>query len=118
MDEITDINLLLDFYGPLLDEKHRQTVEMYFGDDMTLSEIAGELGVSRQAVQQSIAKARGELETFEKKLGLCGRFRAAEEKLAEVKSLTQFVRESAVNSELLDTCDRLEAAANELVEII
>lgn len=82
---VIDINLLLDFYGPLLAERQRQTVEMYYGDDMTLSEIAQELGISRQAAQQSIRKGCGQLREFEEKLGLCGRFAAAEDTIGALR---------------------------------
>ncbi len=124
MERKIDINLLLDFYGPLLDDRHRQTLEMYFADDMTLSEIAEELGVSRQAVQQSVAKGRGDLETFEEKLGLCGRFRDAGEKLTEVKKLADLIRDAAGQNktagqnDIAGLCDRLAAAADELEKTI
>lgn len=117
VDGKTDINLLLDFYGPLLDEKHRQTVEMYFGDDMTLSEIASELGVSRQAVQQSVAKGRGDLETFEEKLGLCGRFGAAKVKLAEIKRLAETMK-TAGEKDMPELCSRISEAADDLGDTI
>ncbi len=115
MDGNVDINLLLDFYGPLLDDRHRQTLEMYFGDDMSLREIAEEIGVSRQAVQQSVAKGRADLETFEEKLGLCGRFRAAEEKFSEVKKLAGEIKSKAGEGPVADLCDRLAGAADDLI---
>ena len=118
MEGKIDINLLLDFYGPLLDSRHRQTVEMYFADDMTLSEIAEELGVSRQAVQQSVAKGRENLEKFEQKLGLCGRFGAAEKKIAEVKRLAEKIRETAGPGELAELCEKLSGAADDLGDTI
>lgn len=118
MEGKLDINLLLDFYGPLLDERHRQTTEMYFGDDMTLSEIAAELGISRQAVQQSVARARAELESFEKKLGLCGRFMEAEKKIGEVKRLAGKIKKAAGEGPVAEMCERLEAAADDLGETV
>ena len=91
---------------------------MYFGDDMSLSEIAAELGVSRQAVQQSIAKGRNELETFEKKLGLCGRFRAAKVKVEEVKALACELQKSVSEKDISGKCGKIAEAADGLMDII
>ena len=114
-----DINLLLDFYGPLLAERQRQTVEMYYGDDMTLSEIASELGISRQAAQQSIRKGCGQLEEFERKLGLCGRFAAAEDPIRELRRSAEVLanRETA-ESEAVSEAGRVYEYLDSLEKLI
>ena len=114
-----DINLLLDFYGPLLAERQRQTVEMYYGDDMTLSEIASELGISRQAAQQSIRKGCGQLEEFERKLGLCGRFAAAEDTIRELRRSAEVLanRETA-ESEAVSEAGRVYEYLDSLEKLI
>ncbi len=42
---------------------------MYYGFDLTLSEIAEQKGVSRQSISETIAKSKRQLEEFEEKLG-------------------------------------------------
>ena len=51
------VALLLDFYGDLLTEKQRDSLEFYYNDDLSLGEIAANLGISRQGVRDNIKRA-------------------------------------------------------------
>ena len=64
------INGLYDVYGALLTEKQRRTMEYYYQDDYSLSEIAALTGVSRNAVHELLRVAVGHLEAFETALGV------------------------------------------------
>lgn len=68
-----NIAFLLDFYGEVLTENTRQMLEMYYCDDLSLAEIAGCVGISRQGVRHAIKKGEEELSVLEQKLGLAGR---------------------------------------------
>ena len=70
-----EIALLLDFYGEMLTEKQKDMVELYYNDDLSLSEIAENAGISRQGVRDSIKRAEGQLLEMEERLGLVRRFR-------------------------------------------
>jgi len=74
MDPHTRMCLLLDFYGQMLSDRARETLELYYAEDMSLSEIAEDTGVSRQAVHDRIRRAQAALEALEAKLGLASRF--------------------------------------------
>jgi len=69
------ISFLLDFYGEVLSERKRTVLDYYYNDDLSLSEIAEEIGISRQGVRDLIKKAEEELHFYEEKLGLAERFR-------------------------------------------
>ena len=62
--------LLLDVYGALITEKQRLACEMVLLQDLSLSEAAGSLKVSRQGVHDLITRAREHMENAEKALGL------------------------------------------------
>ena len=64
------IAYLLDFYGEVLTERTRELLSMYYCDDLSLSEIAENVGISRQGVRQAIKKGEEELSLLEQKLGL------------------------------------------------
>ena len=61
---------LFDLYGSLLSKKQGQMINEHYYLDMSLSEIAQNLGISRQAVQDSINKSVLKLEDFENKLNM------------------------------------------------
>ncbi|TVX94006.1 putative DNA-binding protein [Paenibacillus agilis] len=68
------INMLFDFYEPLLTEKQQTFLKCYFHDDFSLGEIAAEFGISRQAVYEHIKRAEQTLDTYESKLKLLAKF--------------------------------------------
>lgn len=71
-----ELNTLLDFYGKLLTEHRREVIRLYCEEDLTLSEIAAELGITRQGVGDALQKGRRQLLDYEQKLGLIARERA------------------------------------------
>ena len=85
MEERVLISLLLDFYGPLLTDKQRMSLQLHHEDDMSLGEIAEELGVSRQAVHYNLQRARHILNDYESKLHLVAQYEAREQVINELK---------------------------------
>ena len=73
-----EIGLLLDFYGDILPQRRRDILDLYYNDDLSLSEIAEQMGITRQAVRDSIKKTETELLFYEEKLGLRRRFTEAQ----------------------------------------
>ena len=61
---------LLDFYGEVLSERKQSVLSLYYNEDLSLAEIAEEIGISRQGVRDLIKKAEEELLFLEEKLGL------------------------------------------------
>ncbi|WP_238322724.1 putative DNA-binding protein [Gorillibacterium massiliense] len=74
LEKTTRINLLFDFYGPLLTEKQKTFLTCYFHDDLSLGEIAAEFEISRQAVYEHIKRAEATLAEYENKLQLLAKF--------------------------------------------
>ncbi|MBQ4444611.1 MAG: DNA-binding protein [Clostridia bacterium] len=60
---------LLAEYGALLTDKQRETVEMYCLMDLSLQEVADEVGTTRQAVRDVVTRTVASLEEYENKLG-------------------------------------------------
>ena len=69
------LNVLLDFYGPLLTPHKREILRLYCEEDLSLQEIADQLEITRQGVHDAVAKARRQLGDYEDKLGLARRHR-------------------------------------------
>ena len=81
------IGYLLDFYGDILPERKRSVMDMYYNEDLSLAEIAAEIGISRQGVRDIIKKSEDELNFYEEKLGLAQKLRRAEESVNKVSEL-------------------------------
>ena len=59
---------LYDFYSPMLSERQRDVLDLYYNDDLSLSEIASELGITRQGVREAIKAGEARLNEYEDKL--------------------------------------------------
>jgi hypothetical protein len=80
-------SLLLDFYGNLLTDKMRLTLDMYLNDDLSLAEIAEEEDISRQGVHDKVKRGLTQLKEYESKLGLVKRFLEQKDTVNEAISL-------------------------------
>ena len=67
-------SMLLDFYGELLTDKQRECFDLHYNEDLSLSEIAEQLGISRQGVWDNIRRAESAMREIEEKTGLIRRF--------------------------------------------
>lgn len=67
---IVELGELLDFYGVLLTGRQREYMELYYNENLTLAEIAGHFGISRQAVHDTMRHAEEQLRAYEAKLQL------------------------------------------------
>ncbi len=79
-----EMALLFDFYGDMLTEKQRDMVGLYYDDDLSLSEIAENAGITRQGVRDAIKRAEAQLLEMEERLGLARRFRGMQAGLADI----------------------------------
>lgn len=73
MKSVSDA-LLLDFYGNLLTDKTRSTLELYLEDDLSLAEIADSENITRQGVHDTVKRGLNQLREYEAKLGLVEKF--------------------------------------------
>ena len=86
LDRKVDLAFLAAFYGGLLTENQRRVLSLHSEEDLSLSEIAEEEGVSRQSVHESLSRAAARLEEMERTLGVAGRFRRMEDGLSQALS--------------------------------
>ena len=68
------ISALLDVYGDFLAEKPKSFLEYYYNDDLSLSEIAENEGITRQGVSDQIKRAENRLLEWEEKCHYCEKF--------------------------------------------
>ncbi|HAQ51557.1 MAG TPA: putative DNA-binding protein [Lachnospiraceae bacterium] len=99
---------LYDFYGELLNGHQRNIYESYIIEDLSLSEIAEEQGISRQGVHDLIKRCNKMLEGYEDKLHLVDKFMHIRE---DVKAINDLAKE-ATEDNLAKIC----SISNDILE--
>lgn len=79
--------MLFDFYGSLLTEKQQQIIKNYFYDDLSLSEIADNIGISRQGVYDHLHRSEENLDEYEAKLGLLAKYNKIRNNINELEDI-------------------------------
>ena len=105
-----NIGYLLDFYGDLLSERKRSVMELYYNEDLSLAEVAAEIGISRQGVRELIKKSEEELSFYEEKLNLASRLRLVEQCADSLSELTDTY---SLPDEVCQRIDRLMQAVRQ-----
>jgi len=86
MEDFVRQALLFDFYGDLLTEHQKSVYGEYIQDNLSISEIAEEAGISRQGIHDMVRRCRGILEDYEDKLHLVERFIKIREIALKIRS--------------------------------
>lgn len=106
-DKTLQMTMLFDFFGDLLTEKQQEYFDLYHNEDLSLSEIAENVGITRQGVRDIIVRAENTLIEYEKRTGIVARFeqRSVDAEKAEV--VARKIKECAANKEVVAMADEL-----------
>ena len=85
MEEKVKISILLEIYGKLLTEKQYEFMDYYYNKDLSLSEIADNNNITRQAVNTILIKSKKKLEGFEKDLQFMQKQKKIKEQINELE---------------------------------
>jgi len=113
------LSSLFNFYGNLLTDKQKEILEQYCDFDLSLGEIAENLGISRQAVYDTVKRAEKVLESYEEKLGLIAKFDLTIEKaslaIKEIDLIEAKINTSSKFNDL-DQLEKVKQLINEIME--
>ena len=109
-----NICILLDFYSSLLSEKQAEMMQRYYNEDLSLSEIAAEMNITRQGVRDALKKSEASLKEAEKQMGFAKRFIDMAKELKVIREQTEELITDKDNRDeklggLLKEIDRLRA---------
>jgi len=102
-----DLGFLSAFYGGLLTEKQRRVLSLHCEEDLSFAEIAEEVGISRQAVHETLLRASARMAELENVLGTAARFRRMESGLEQALAALR-AKEYTRVEQLLESLLRLD----------
>ena len=115
-----EITILLDFYGDMLTAKQREFLDYYYNEDLSLAEIASNVGITRQGVRDAIKRAECQLLDMEQRLGLVARFKDVKTGLEEIMECASKIsaenRKTALSREINDLTVKIKSIALSLSE--
>ncbi len=114
VDKLVEIGILFDFYGKLLSDSQYGIIELYYIHDLSLAEIGEELGISRQAVYDTLKRAEHKLYEYEDILGLVNKFKFNKKEISKIAIIIDEIEKESKN---IDN-DKIIKKAKELKEII
>ncbi len=116
MDSKLEISLLYDFYKELLNRSQQQVVELYVNDDLSLSEVADILSISRQGVRDSLNRAAKKLRDYESKLHFYQNYNAQQKTVGKILAYAEEIRGLTRDAAIIGLCDRLIDDTEKLME--
>ena len=115
-----DVVLLADFYGEMLTDNQRKFIEYYYSDDLSLSEIAQNEGITRQGVRDAVKRAETQHFDMEKKLGFAERTRKITEALdvvmENIEKINKYNMNISLSREVNDAVVNIKSAIISLDE--
>ncbi|NLC53485.1 MAG: YlxM family DNA-binding protein [Firmicutes bacterium] len=119
MDDVVRMGLLYDFYGGLLTKKQQRVFGLYYLENLSLAEIAEEVGTTRQAVHDLLQRTEKLLSGWESKLGLVDRYL---QELDAVQGIKQAVRDLAgvlpADERVAQALTRVQKALRRLISVL
>ena len=113
-----EMGYLLDFYGEVLTEKQREMLRQYYNDDLSLSEIGENFGITRQGARDAIKHGEQALQELEAKVGFAARYRRVQEKLEQLEQLVIDTRFECTGPNACLTTTEYVESLTKMLEII
>lgn len=110
-----EMTLLFDYYGELLTERQRYCFDMRYNQDLSLGEIAEELGVSRQGVHDNLSRAEAMLRNMEEKTGCVRRAMTARKAVDTILSAASILHSNS-DPAISGLAEQIISAAQSLEE--
>lgn len=115
MEKNVKVSMLWQIYGKLLTEKQYTLLDDYYNNDYSLSEIAENLGITRQAVRDNLKKGECKLFEFEEKLGIMKTTMKQEKKIAEILSELTQIQTKYSDEQIAEILENIKNELNCLV---
>lgn len=115
MERNVEVGLLFSIYRNMLTQRQAESIDLYYNEDLSLSEISEHMGITRQGVRDNIKRAEHTLFDVEARLGLAQRFLNIKERLGHIDDI---IREIEQSPNILYLSDDIKRKINEILIII
>ena len=115
MEKNVKISILCQLYGKLLSEKQLEFIDDYYNNDLSLSEIAENHGITRQAVRDMLKKGEKKLFEYEEKLLFMKRMLNQEKKIEEILVEITKIQKDYTDNEVASILENVKKELNCLV---
>ncbi len=115
MEKNIQISILCQLYGKLLTNKQYEFLDDYYNNDLSLSEIAENNNITRQAVRDNIKKGESKLFEYEEKLGLMKKTLLQEEKIAIILSELNKIKDKSSDKQVAKILEHIKSELDCLV---
>jgi len=100
MEKKVEVSMLCQLYGKLLTEKQYDMIDDYYNNDLSLSEIAENNCITRQAVRDIIKKGERKLFELEEKLEIMKRIMDQEKKIQGILAELSKIQETSSDKKI------------------
>lgn len=115
MEKNVKVSMLCQIYGKLLTEKQYNFLDDYYNNDFSLSEIAENYGITRQAARDNIVKGENKLFEYEEKLGIMKRTLNQEKQIVKILSELTKIQTKFSDEKIASILENVKKELNDLV---
>lgn len=115
MDKNVEISMLIQIYGELLTKKQLNILDDYYNMDLSLSEIAQNNEITRQAVRDIIKKGEKKLFEFEEKLQIMKKMLKQEKQISNILSELTQIEGKFTDKQIAEILEHIKKELNCLV---
>ena len=115
MEKNVEISILCQLYGKLLTEKQYEILNDYYNNDLSLSEIAENNGITRQAVRDILKKGERKLFEYEEKLNFMKRTLNQEKKITKVLAELTKIQKDYSDKQVASVLENIKKELNCLI---
>lgn len=115
MDKKVKVSMLIEIYGKLLTKKQLEIIEDYYNMDLSLSEIAENNSITRQAVRDIIKKGETKLFEYEEQLGIMKKMQKQEEKISTILAQLTKIQTKFTDKQIQEILEHVRKELNCLV---
>ncbi len=121
MQETIELSRLYDFYGDLLTDKNKDVFEEYILNDLSLTEIAEQKGITRQGIYDIVRRSSKKIREYEDSLHLVKKFKSIKEKINQIQDYIDELKlidteNSKSNKKFQNTLDKINDLTNEILQ--